>query len=847
LGDVSRHTFAAMFPQSIRSRLVLLLLVAALPAGVALVRTVRAQRAALDDAVAGSARALARQVAAMDVLEVDEARELLTGLAELPAVKVRDGAACSATLASVLSHEPQYLNLGATGADGVVFCSAVPVGAPVSLGDRRYVREVLAKGRFVVGDYQVGRITGRPSLNVGYPLVGPDGAVVGVIFAALNLAEPRKELAAASLPPGGVVTLVDHTGVVLARAPEPAADGAGVVVGSSVTARSTYATLLRADGGTLTRTDPDGVERLYAMEPVGEGLGKTYVAVSVPTRVVFASSDEALRVGLLATAALGLLAVTVAWWAGDRFVVHRLRALSGQAARLARGDLRARSALPHGQDEVGQLARAFDQLAGGLERLTRRNRQILAAAREGIVSIDLQGRVLSANPAAMTLLGLPFAAMEGRYLHDLVHGDRHDRADCPFTHSGVDAATLPQTSDVFHRANGATLPVHLVGSPVREGEVLTGMVVFFADQRGRRALEEQLRQAQKMEVVGRLAGGVAHDFNNLLTAILGYGELLREQLGPAAGHRELDEMIKGAHRAAALTRQLLAFSRRDAFAPRVLDVNALVLGMEKLLRRVIGEDVTLEADLGAELPNVKMDAGQLEQVLLNLAINARDAMPRGGLLRIRTRAVPPDGLEIAVSDTGQGIPAAVEARIFEPFFTTKAAGTGLGLAIVRDAVEGVGGEVAVESTVGVGTTFRVRLSGTAEPMVYARIAADSPSRAGNETVLLVEDDIAVRGLVRRALTGAGYDVVEAMDGADGEAVADAFLGPIHLLLSDVVMPGAKGPELAERLRLDRPALRVLYFTGYAPGGAFVGGESVLAKPFSAAQLLARVREVLDAA
>jgi nitrogen-specific signal transduction histidine kinase/CheY-like chemotaxis protein len=405
---------------------------------------------------------------------------------------------------------------------------------------------------------------------------------------------------------------------------------------------------------------------------------------------------------------------------------------------------------------------------------------------------------------------------------------------------------MSQAEDIFERADGTPLPVHVVGSPVREGGEVKGAVLFFADQRQRAALEEQLRQAQKMEVVGRLAGGVAHDFNNLLTAILGYGEILRDQLGPGRSPRELDEMIKGAHRAAALTRQLLTFSRREPYAPRVLDPNALVLGMEKLLRRVIGEDVTLTIDLGGHVGNIRMDASGFEQVILNLAVNARDAMPRGGQLTITTRAGADNLVEIVVADSGPGIDEATAARIFEPFFTTKATGTGLGLAIVRDIVEGAGGHIRLASPPGAGATFGVQLPRTSEAL---EPTSELPAGlgAGSGTVLLVEDDALVRSFARRALEAGGYDVVEAVDADDAEACADAFIGTIHLLLSDIVLPGRSGPELAARLARTRPTLRVLFMSGYAPGGgaSVPEGATVVQKPFSGRVLAARVRETLD--
>ncbi|MBN9522390.1 response regulator [bacterium] len=384
---------------------------------------------------------------------------------------------------------------------------------------------------------------------------------------------------------------------------------------------------------------------------------------------------------------------------------------------------------------------------------------------------------------------------------------------------------------------------------------------------GYRWVRDELHQAQKMEAVGQLAGGVAHDFNNLLTVINGYADLLLQGLPPGDPARELlGEIHKAGERSAGLTRQLLAFSRQQVLAPRVLDLNAVVADTASLLRRVIGEDVKLATAPGRGLWPVKADPGQVEQVLLNLAVNARDAMPTGGRLTIETADVeldesyaagrpdarPGPHVLLAVSDTGHGMPPEVLARIFEPFFTTKGVGkgTGLGLATVYGIVKQSGGHVGVYSEVGVGTTFKVYLpraesgpgGGTAPPRPPA------PPR-GTETVLVVEDEDAVRALTRHVLRHAGYVVVEA---ADAGAAARAAEGrEIDLLVTDVVMPGLGGRELAERLRASRPGLKVLYLSGYTDDAVVRHGvlhERVhfLQKPFTPAALAWKVREALDA-
>jgi CheY-like chemotaxis protein len=381
-------------------------------------------------------------------------------------------------------------------------------------------------------------------------------------------------------------------------------------------------------------------------------------------------------------------------------------------------------------------------------------------------------------------------------------------------------------------------------------------------------LEQQRRQAQKMEAVALLAGGVAHDFNNMLTAIFGYADLTAEEL-PAESpvRQDLEEIRKAAQRASELTCQLLAFSRQQLLQPMVLSLNDLVEDVEKMLGRLIGEDVELRFALNPESGNVRADPGQLRQVLMNLVVNARDAMPTGGKLLIETAnaelseqyaeshqpLVPGPYVMLAVSDTGVGMDADTKARVFEPFFTTKGKGRGMGLGLstVYGIVKQSGGYVWVYSERGSGTTFKVYL-----PRVDAPAEAPAPNReagplTGTETILLAEDDEQLRPLTKGLLEKLGYTVLEAENAERALGVAGAHPGPIHLLVADVVMPGASGRELARQLARSRPDTRVLYVSGYTDDaivrhGVLEPGLVFLQKPFTPTALGRKVREVLDA-
>jgi signal transduction histidine kinase/CheY-like chemotaxis protein len=402
----------------------------------------------------------------------------------------------------------------------------------------------------------------------------------------------------------------------------------------------------------------------------------------------------------------------------------------------------------------------------------------------------------------------------------------------------------------------------------RDGQP-SGLATIIKDITERKRLEEQLRQAQKMEAIGQLTGGIAHDFNNMLTIINGYSELTLQSLKADDPLRPNLEQVKEAgERAAALTRQLLAFSRKQVLEPRVLDLNAVLTNLDRMLQRLIGEDINLVTAPASKLWRVKVDPGQIEQVIMNLAVNARDAMSQGGKLTIETANVELDDayarehisvqpgpyVLVAVSDTGCGMDAKTQARIFEPFFTTKepGKGTGLGLSTVYGIVKQSGGYIWVYSEVGQGTTFKVYF-----PRVEAAVETVEPSREaaktarGSETVLLVEDDAALRTLIRRILQVNGYTVLEAHHGKHAIEVCQQHEGPIHLLVTDVVMPEMSGTEAAGHLSVIRPDMKILFLSGYADEaihrhGVLAPGAAFLPKPFTPNSLARKVREVLDA-
>jgi PAS domain S-box-containing protein len=481
----------------------------------------------------------------------------------------------------------------------------------------------------------------------------------------------------------------------------------------------------------------------------------------------------------------------------------------------------------------------------------------------GIAQVSVDGRWIRVNRHLESILGWKADELAGHSLFDIFHPD--DLATG--LHSAMNESG--DREERVRRKDGQFVWVRLTISPVRStsGEP-RHLIVILEDVSERRRLEERLRESEKLEAIGRLAGGVAHDFNNLLTAIIGYAQLLADSIDhddPKAV--DVDEIIKAAERSAALTGQLLAFSRKQVLVPAILDINALVRETAVLLRRVIGEHIDLVTVLAPNLDPVSADRTQLEQIVINLAVNARDAMPSGGRLTIETANVsvasgeaahaevtePGHYVMLTVSDTGIGMDADTKLRVFEPFFTTKeqGRGTGLGLATVYGIVKQSGGFIGVFSEPLEGATFRVYLPavpGATAPGVRREIRRSH--QPGNETILVVEDERAVRTMTRLILERAGYQVVEAAAPDEAREIFHSRADEIDLMISDVVMPGAHGPALFKQLAVEYPGLRVLYMSGYTDdevirAGRLEGGENFMEKPFTSQKLLEKVREILD--
>ncbi len=526
--------------------------------------------------------------------------------------------------------------------------------------------------------------------------------------------------------------------------------------------------------------------------------------------------------------------------------------------------------------EMGQLLATVNKalekqrLARSLQEMEERYRWVTENIADAVFLMDLDGQILFVNPRGIALTGFSGQELARASFFALLTPEVARRA-----HERMEAAQAGQEAPPFFegeliRKDGSRVSIEATfGSVLKEGRVVARLGAV-RDVTERKLLEDQLRQAQKMEAVGQLSGGIAHDFNNLLTVIAGRGHLLLAGMPPGdPGRRNVELIQQTAERAAVMTRQLLAFSRKQILTPQVLDLNIIVTGIQPILQRLIGENIDLVVEPSATPAWAKVDPGQVEQVIMNLAVNARDAMPDGGRLTLRTARVTIDeayarshmGVEtsptvlLEVSDSGTGMTAEVQSHIFEPFFTTKpvGGGTGLGLATVYGIVKQSGGHIEVLSEPGRGSTFQIYLP-LAEETESAGLAETPAARhaGGSETILLVEDEEEVRELAREILTLMGYTVLAASEPAEALRISPEHSGIIDLLVTDVVMPGMSGRQLADRLTAERPGLKVMFMSGYTDNaivhhGVLEPGTAFVQKPFTPDSLTRKVRETLDSA
>ncbi len=1001
------------FFSTLRGRVVLLVMIAILPALGLLIYYGLEGRAMARVMALDETLRLAREKSGLYDYIIKDTRQTLFTLSQIPQVRKHEPDACSAIFASLVRETEAYTGLAAARPDGEVFASAPPIERPTSFADRPWFKRVMETRDFVIGEYVLGRISGRPLVVLAYPVLDHRGEITTVLSIGLNLAWVSKTVRKSELAEGMTLTFVDSDGTILLRFPDPEK-----LVGKDMHEEFLIRIMLTRGEGTEEGVGLDGKPHLFGFTSLGKGVEAIHMGVSIPKAMAFAEVRQRTLQGiilLLLVAAIGLVG---GWFISGLFVLSPVRRLLHMTKQLAAGDLAIRSGPPYVPGEIGQLAYHFDMMADSLERREaernraeealkeseERFRAIFEQAAVGVGQFETEtGRFLRLNQKYCDIIGYTREEMAETTFMEITHPDdlqqsldniqrlkrgeirestfekRYIRKDGAVIwvnlttsamwglgekpnyhiavvqditgHKKIEEALQESEkkyrtilrdmeegyyevdlagnflffNDPMPKSGGYSRDelmgtnyrdymdeetakvvyklynqVYTTGTPVKGFEwkirrkdgtesYLEASIFLKRDSKGnpmgfrglvrdvtqrkkqeeeRRQLEAQLLHSQKMEAIGRLAGGIAHDFNNLLTTILGYSDLVMTALGrdnPLYG--DMEQIMRSGKRAASLTRQLLAFSRRQIIQPVVLDLNRVIRDMKKMLGHLIGEDIQLVTTLRSDLWKVRGDPGQIEQVIMNLAVNAKDAMPLGGKLTIETANVDLDdgyarnhGVEVipgpyvmfAISDTGTGMDKDTQAKIFDPFFTTKekGRGTGLGLSTVYGIVKQNHGFIWVYSEPGEGTTFKIYLPRAEETETLRKEKTSRETVGGSETILVVEDDQSVLGLAASALSKYGYSVLEAETGEEALNLLGGHEGEIHLLLADVVLPGMSGRDLAEGLTSRSPHTKVLYMSGYADNaivlhGVLEEGIEFIQKPFSPESLARKVRQVLD--
>jgi PAS domain S-box-containing protein len=785
-----------------------------------------------------------------------QAEELLTATTERLGTTVLAEGSCSEQVRIVTELYPFLYNAVAVGADGRVICSSrtAPVGA--SAREWPWFEGVSANPVFTIGSPVEADFTAGWVLPLVAPLTDEHGRFAGALVGTVALVELSRLVGGVSIPDDHLVTVATADRVIVARSAEAEAR-----VGSALPPLTGSDRAVGTGRWVAKGPDLEGTPRTWGQIQIDPGW---IVYVGVPDAVVFgpARREALLHVGAsLVIMLLGML------FAGQSYsrIAASLRQLAERTRLATEGET-----VPLPPDmpvEVTEVVEQFNDAlsarhrAEAAERAAReRFESLFENAVVGLYVSTGDGRFLQVNQALVDMLGYETAADLLQVGPSHLYADPRQREK--LIERSITSGRAPVEELEWIRADGVPITVRLGGKLIAgpDGEPVFEMIV--QDVTEEKRTEDELRQTQKMEAIGQLAGGIAHDFNNLLTVIGGNVELLEDELSASPQARaDLDQIARATRRATGLTRRLLTFSRKQRGGSQVVQVNEAVSGLSRMLVPILGEQIVLEVDLAPEGAAVEIDPGELEQVVLNLVLNARDALPRGGHVRITTGVTEGGpgasnssarGVWLRVQDDGVGMDAPTRARIFEPFYTTKpmGEGTGLGLSTVYGIVKRAGGSVDVESQPGAGTTMTVHLRA-------ARLDADQgddPRADGTtgsgEWILVVEDDELVRRFVVRALREAGYEVRSASSGDGALQILRAEALPLDLVLTDVVMPGLNGQELAERLALTHPETPVLFMSGYVDDRHLTEAfwdrpETLLRKPFTTGQLRTSVRELLD--
>jgi signal transduction histidine kinase/ActR/RegA family two-component response regulator/HAMP domain-containing protein len=814
---------------------------------------------------------------------------VLTTISADPAVQDRNPAVCQRLLEKFVAAAPRYGFAALIAPDGHMVCGSGTGEPGINAWDRPYFQRAMETGAFSVGDYAIGRGTGKPSLHFAQPVRDANGAITGVVMASLSLAWLQTQLEGFALPEGTIAAIADRNGIVLARTPYEAGR-----IGQPL--RPETRLVLQGSAIGITHiTDRQGRDRLMAYAPPGAGPQHLAVLVALDSQTAFASITKGnrFRLGLIVISSLFALLLTGV--SGRRLINRPVARLLETAERWRAGDLAARSELRQDRSEFGRLATAFDNMAETLQAREQALNMALESTLDAVVVLDRDWRYVYTNAAAKALHGCD---RTGRILWE----DTPEAVGTPIAAALLEAVNTGKPTQVegyvvtlksylqvnaYPSDGGLTVftrdltEERRTAAALRESEARLRSLTKTLEQRieqevaAREAAQSRAAQAERIQALGQLAGGIAHDFNNVLQATIGALSLIERRPDDREGIRRIARMAAQAcERGAAITRRLLGFARRGELRAARVEIPVLLAGLQEILSHTLGAAIEVNMAVADALAPAFVDRSQLETVLVNLATNARDAMPTGGRLIFSASAetLPPNGpphpsglpqgryIRLAVADTGHGMDAATLARAAEPFFTTKGHGdgTGLGLSMAKGFAEQSGGAFAIASTPGLGATITLWLpEAAADTLALAPVHGDlEESEAGaaahRKLVLLVDDQDSVREILAAQLNDAGFEVVPAAGGAQAISLLSGGLC-VDALVTDLSMPQVDGLAVIKAAQDRLPRLPAILLTGYAGddaalavSGAISGTFSLLRKPVEDAQLIDRLRTLLAA-
>lgn len=819
-------------------------------------------------------------LAAQQEIIVAGVQQLLKTLSQLEDIQQKRVPQINQLLKNILQQNTQYGNILLAEPDGTVIASARPFTPPLSIADRKFYRDVIKTKQFSPGEYVIGKTAHKPLYNFGFPVFAPDGSIRGIIAVGIDLSYLDKTFKHFVLPEGSNFTIIDHKGIIIHRAIE-----AEKYVGKPILSENMKTITEGLDEDDYSNIGIDGLVRHYFYKKLYmEGNKEPYlfITASVPDEYIQKTSQKHMLTHMIIFGWIFIASLTGAILIAKYKITSKVVTLIDFINALAAGQSDRKVGDQVVGGEFGLLAQAFDQMNANLQQREKDNLQakaelqdallfnqhIIQGVKEGIIVYDHELRYQIWNPFMEELTGIKSADVLGKLPHEVfpnfnevgilgriekvLRGETVE--PCEIEYHIPQTGKSGWTSDCCYAMRNAL------------GEII-GVIGTVRDITESKNIEEQLRQSQKMEAVGQLAGGIAHDFNNILQVIIGYGSLLTMTNNLSNQQKEgVEQILAASEKATRLTNGLLAFSRKQVMNIKTMDLNDIVSNLNKFLVRIIGEDIELRTNLCEKNLLVNVDSGQIEQVLLNLATNARDSMARGGILTIGTGlqniseqwvqkngfGSPGSYAVLSVSDTGKGMDEKTRLRIFEPFFTTKeiGKGTGLGMAIVFGIIQQHNGFMEVFSELDKGTVFRIYLP-FEEKLQDALTEVTEPTQltGGPETILLAEDDESIRKLMANILKNYGYSIILADDGQEAISQFTKNRDQISLIIMDVLMPKKSGKEAYDEICKLQSGVKILYISGYTSDyienrGISIGEINIILKPVKPHDLIAKVREML---